>query len=103
MSGAYCVLLVGSLWKPRPTPGTVAARFANCRPLSGRLSMRLTSTTAPTADAVVWISGEAPVTLTVSASCATFSGKSTACVWATLTSMAFLDTVVKPWSSAVTS
>ena len=29
--GAYCVLLVGSLWKPRPTPGTVAARLANCR------------------------------------------------------------------------
>ena len=59
--------------------------------------------TAPTPDAVVWISGEAPVTLTVSASWATFIGKSTACVCATFTSIAFFDTVVKPWSSAVTS
>jgi hypothetical protein len=90
------VLLVGSLWKLRPTPGTVAARLANCRPLSGRLSMRFTSTTAPTPDAVVWMRGEAPVTLTVSASAATFIGKSTACVCATFTSTSFLDTVAKP-------
>jgi hypothetical protein len=76
-SGAYCVLLVGSVWKLRPTPGTVAARFANWRPFSGMLSIRFTSTTAPTDDAVVWISGVAPVTFTVSASCATFNGKST--------------------------
>jgi hypothetical protein len=49
------------------------------------------------------MSGEAPVTLTVSASDATFSGKSTAWVCATFTSMLFFDTVVKPASSAVTS
>ena len=65
--------------------------------------MRFTSTTAPTDDAVVWMSGVAPVTFTVSASCATFSGKSMACVCATLTSTSFFETVVKPCSSAVTS
>ena len=65
--GEYCVLLVGSEWKPRPTPGIVAARLANCRPLSGRLSMLVTSTTPPTDEAVVSISGVSPVTLTVSA------------------------------------
>ena len=65
--------------------------------------MRFTSTTAPTPDAVVWMSGEAPVTLTVSASAATFIAKSTAVDCATFTSMSFFDTVVKPCSSAVTS
>ena len=65
--------------------------------------MRLISTTAPTDDAVVSISGVAPVTLTVSASAATFSGKSIDCVWATFTSTSFFETVAKPWSSAVTS
>ena len=97
------MLLVGSLWKPRPTPGMVAARFANCRPLSGRLSIVLGSTIPPTDEAVVSISGDAPVTFTVSATEATLSAKSTACVWATFTSMSFFDIVVKPGRSAVTS
>ena len=101
--GEYWLLLVGSVWKPRPTPGMVAARFANCRPLSGMLSIRFGSTKPPTDDEVVSTSGDDPVTLTVSANAATFNGKSTDCVWATLTSMSFLDTVVKPGSSAVTS
>ena len=49
------------------------------------------------------MSGDAPVTVTVSANDATRNAKSTVCVVATLTSMSFLDTVVKPASSAVTS
>ena len=50
----------------------------------------------PTAEFVVWINGVAPVTLTVSASDATFIGKSIATVWPTFTSTSFFDTVAKP-------
>ena len=37
--GANCVDLVGSVWKPRLTPGTSAARLPNWRPFSGRFSI----------------------------------------------------------------
>jgi hypothetical protein len=70
--GENCVFFVGSLWKPRPTPGIVIARFANCRPFSGRFSIRCTSTTPPTDEVLVWMSGVSAVTLTFSDSPATF-------------------------------
>ena len=97
--GEYCVLLVGSEWKPRPTPGIVAARFANCRPLSGIDSIRPTSTTPPTAEEVVSISGASPVTVTVSATFATVRPKSTEIVWPTLMTMPFRSIVENPGSS----
>ena len=68
--GEYCVLLVGSEWNPMPTPGTVAARFANWRPLSGSRSIRVRSTTWPIDEDVVGMSGVSPTTVTVSATCA---------------------------------
>ena len=101
--GAYCVLLVGSEWKPRPTPGIVAARFANCRPLSGRLSIRLMSTTPPTDEEDVSISGVSPVTVTVSETFATFNVMLMSRVWPTLTTMPLFSTLLKPWSSATMS
>ena len=48
-----------------PTPGKVAARLANCRPLSGSPSMRRGSTTPPTTADVACISGLAATTFTV--------------------------------------
>ena len=57
------MLFVGSEWKPSPTPGIVAARLANCRPLSGRFSIRAMSTTPPTDDERVSMSGVPPVTV----------------------------------------
>ena len=67
------MLLVGSEWKPRPTPGIVAARLANWRPLSGRFSIRLMSTTPPT-DELRRLDQRRSraVTLTLSATPATF-------------------------------
>ena len=45
--GASCVDFVGSVWKPRLTPGTSAARFANCRPFRGRFSIWASLMTVP--------------------------------------------------------
>ena len=101
--GAYWVLLVGSEWKPSPTPGIVAARLANCRPLSGMLSMRRTSTTPPTAELAVWIMGVSPETLIVSDTVATSSFSGMSIVWPTLTISPLFVSVLKPAISAVRS
>ncbi len=85
--GEYRVLFVGSERYPRPTPGIVTARLANCRPLSGIDSMRPVSTTPPTAELLVSISGVSPVTVTVSDTVASFSDTSSVTVWVTLTTM----------------
>jgi len=74
------VLLVGSVWNPRPTPGMVTARLANCRPLSGIDSMRPVSTTPPTAELLVSISGVSPVTVMVSDTDASLSDTSSVTV-----------------------
>jgi hypothetical protein len=78
-------------------------RLANCRPLSGRFSMRATSTTPPTDDAVVSISGVSPVTVIVSLTFATERVISTVMFWPTFSTRALLSNRLKPWSSAVTS
>jgi hypothetical protein len=101
--GEYCELLVGSLWKPRPTPGIVAARFANCRPFSGRLSIFDVSTTPPTEELLVWISGDSAVTCTLSATPASFRSTFKSTVELTLTTMFFASYGENPASSACTS
>jgi hypothetical protein len=101
--GAYSVALVGSEWKPMPTPGTVAARLANCRPLSGSRSMRVKSTTCPTDEDVVAITGVFPTTVTVSATCANRSVRFRFVVSETSTRMSWRSRRVNPGSSAATS
>ncbi len=81
----------------------VIAALANCRPLSGMLSIRSTSTTPPTDDEVRSMSGVSPRTSTASASDATFRVTGMSRVWPTLITMPLLSILLKPWSSAVMS
>ena len=78
-------------------------RFANCRPLSGRLSSRLTSTTPPTDDEEVWMSGVSARTVIVSDTAASLRVRLRSIVWPTLTTMPLFSTLLKPDSSAVRS
>ena len=94
------MLLVGSEWKPSATPGIVIAALANCRPFSGRFSIRWTSTTPPTDDDPVWISGVSPETVIVSCTDASFRVRLRSSVWPTLTTMPLLSILLKPLSSA---
>ena len=65
--------------------------------------MRPMSTTPPTDDTVDSISGDAAVTVIVSATFATFSEKSIEIDWPTLTMMPFCSIVENPASSTVRS
>ena len=65
--------------------------------------MRPMSTTPPTDETEASIRGEAPVTVMVSETFATFSAKSRVIVWPTLTMTPFWSTEVKPGSSTFRS
>ena len=62
--------------------------------------MRATSTTPPTDDERVSMSGDSPVTVTVSDMFATFIVRPTSSVWPTLTVTPLFSTLLKPCSSA---
>ncbi len=65
--------------------------------------MRLMSTTPPTEDEEVSISGVSPVTVTVSDTVATFRVMLMSRVWPMLTTIPLFSTLLKPWSSATMS
>ena len=65
--------------------------------------MRLMSTTPPTEDEEVSMSGVSPVTVTVSDTLATFRVMLMSSVCPMLTTMPLFSTLLKPWSSAVRS
>ncbi len=83
--GANCVLFVGSVWKPRLTPGTRAARLPNCRPFRGRFSICTPVTTSPTPDALLSTRGVSAVMVSSSDIVDTARRKSTAVVVLTFT------------------
>ena len=85
------------------TPGTIAARRAKFRPLSGSSVMVLVSTTCPSDEVSVWVFGAAPTTSTVSETFPTSSVKSTFKRSCTFRSMPLLLSFLKPVSSAVSS
>ena len=58
--------------------------------------MFFTSTTPPTDDEFVSTSGDSPVTVTLSATCATFKSKLSSTVWPTFTTTAFCSIVENP-------
>jgi len=87
--GANCVDLVGSVWKLRLTPGTRAARFANCRPLRGRFSIWVPVISSPTPDCLTSTSGASATTVTSSVLAATDILNSTLVVADTLTETFF--------------
>jgi hypothetical protein len=64
--------------------------------LSGRLSIRLTSTTPPTDEDEVSMSGVAPLTVIDSCTLATFNVTLTSSVWPTLRTIALLSNLAKP-------
>ena len=61
------------------------------------------STTPPTEDELVSMSGVPPLTVMFSATCATFRSKLMSSVCETLTTIPVFDTVVNPGSAATTS
>ena len=65
--------------------------------------MRPMSTTPPTDDERLSMSGVSPVTVMDSCRLATFSAMLMSRVWPTLRTMALFSTRLKPWSSAVMS
>ena len=101
--GAYWVVLVGSEWKPRLTPGTRAARFPNCRPFRGRFSIWAVATTSPTPELLVSMSGASARTEISSVLVATFMRKSSPVFCDTLTTASLRVTVANPARSAFTS
>ncbi len=100
--GAYCAVFDESVWVARPTPGTVAARFANWRPFSGNPSMRARSTTWLTADERGETSGTAADTVTVSAGPASCIAMFTLASSPTLSVMAGVVNRRMPANSATT-
>jgi hypothetical protein len=80
------------VWKPRLTPGTSAARFANCRPLRGRFSIWVPVTSSPTPESFTSTSGASAMTVTSSVFCATVILNSTLVVAET-----FTDTPLAAW------
>ncbi len=65
--------------------------------------MRLMSTTPPTEDEPVSMSGVSALTVIASETPASFRIMSTSSVWPTLSTMPLFSILAKPWSSAVTS
>ena len=63
--GANCVDLVGSVWKPRLTPGTSAARLPNWRPFSGRFSIWAAVMISPTPESFTSMSGASATTVSL--------------------------------------
>jgi hypothetical protein len=96
------VLLVGSVWKPRLTPGTRAARLPNWRPFRGRFSIWVPVTTSPTPEDFVSMRDDSAVTVSASVMVATLRRNSEVVVDCTLTTL-FRDCVANPVRSTLTS
>src|SRR5688572_33256376 len=82
---------------------TVAARLANWRPFSGRLSTRVVSTTWLIVEDVTDTTGACAVTVTVSANCATRRTISRSVVRATFTIIAVPSNLASPGDELDTS
>jgi hypothetical protein len=58
---------------PRTTPGTVRVRLTKLRPFNGSVLICSSETVVPSSDVEVWMSGDAPVTVTDSSTAPTSS------------------------------
>ena len=101
--GANWVLLVGSVWNPRLTPGTRPARLPIWRPFSGRFSIWLPVMISPTPVSFWSMSGASARTVSSSDWPATAILNSTVVVAATFTVTLFRLWPAKPLRSALTS